>query len=145
MAVKISIGTWAYTFGEYEKKPITMEEVAKRLGELNFDGVSLGGFKPHGHYELYPTKESRKQLVELFKSHGLEINSYAADMWAYPFPYGDPDVVKKYEEAYDKSIEMCVDCEIPIIRVDTVAQTPYPPDFDYDRVCLLYTSPSPRD
>jgi len=148
MSVKISIGTWAYTFGEYAKKPISMEEVAKRLGDLKFDGLSLGGFKPHGHYELYPTKDSRKKLVELFKSHGLTINSYAADMWSYPFATGDNEMVKKYEEAYDRSLEMCVDCGIPIIRVDTVSQTPYPPDFDYpsvwDRVVAMFKKNSQK-
>jgi sugar phosphate isomerase/epimerase len=131
MGVKISIGTWAYLFGEYAKKPITMEEVARRLDQLDFEGVALGGFKPHGHYELYPTKADRRKLVDLFKSHGLVINSYAADLWAFPFPTGGADVAKKYEEAFDKSLEMCVDCGIPIIRVDTVTETPYPADFNY--------------
>ncbi len=134
MGVKLSIGTWAYTFGKYAENPISMEEVAERLGELGFDGVSLGGFKPHAHPDLYPTKEDRKRLVELFKSHGLTINSYAADMWAYPFPYGEREVVENYRKAYDSGLQMCVDCGIPIIRVDTVATTPYPEDFDYDRV-----------
>jgi len=131
MGVKISIGTWANLFGEYAKKPITMEEVARRLDQLDFEGVALGGFKPHGHYELYPTKADRRKLVDLFKSHGLVINSYAADLWAFPFPTGGADVAKKYEEAFDKSLEMCVDCGIPIIRVDTVTETPYPADFNY--------------
>jgi len=68
MAVKLSIGTWAYTFGKYADNPISMEEVAQRLGDLGFDGLSLGGFKPHGHPDLYPTKEDRKKLVDLFES-----------------------------------------------------------------------------
>ena len=88
MGVKFSIGSWAYLFGEYEKNPISMQEVANRLEELEFDGLSLGGFKPHGHYELYPTKEDRKTLVDLFKSHNLEINAYAADLWSFPFATG---------------------------------------------------------
>ena len=142
MGVKFSIGTWAYLFGEYAKKPITMEEVARRLDELDFDGLALGGFKPHGHYELYPSKEDRKKLVDLFKSHSLQINSYAADLWAFPFATGGPGVAKKYEEAFDKSLEMCVDCGIPIIRVDTVTETPYSADFKYeeawDRVVKMF-------
>ena len=134
MGIKLSIGTWAYTFGKYADNPISMEEVAKGLGDLGFNGLALGGFKPHGHYELYPTKEDRKKLVDLFKSHGLEINAYAADMWSYPFAGGEADMVAKYEEAYDRSLEMCADCGIPIIRVDTVTPTPYPDDFDYPRM-----------
>ena len=134
MGIKLSIGTWAYLFGKYADNPISMEEVAKGLGDLGFDGLALGGFKPHGHYDLYPAKEDRKKLVDLFKSHGLEINAYGADMWSYPFAGGEAGMVEKYEEAYDKSLEMCVDCGIPIIRVDTVSPTPYPDDFDYPRV-----------
>jgi sugar phosphate isomerase/epimerase len=134
MGIKLSIGTWAYMFGKYADNPISMEEVAKGLGDLEFDGLALGGFKPHGHYELYPTKEDRKKLVDLFKSYGLEINAYAADMWSYPFAGGEAGMVEKYEEAYDKSLEMCADCGIPIIRIDTVSPTPYPDDFDYPRV-----------
>lgn len=133
MGVKLSIGTWAYLFGKYADNPIAMEEVAERLGKLGFDGIALGGFKPHGHYDLYPTKEDRKRLVELFKSHGLGINAYGADLWDYPFATGGSEMKQKYEEAFDKSLEMCVDCGIPIIRSDTVTETPYPDNFDYDR------------
>jgi sugar phosphate isomerase/epimerase len=131
MSVKLSIGTWAYTFGEYAKKPITMEEVAKRLTELGFKGLALGGFKPHGHYELYPTKKDRQKLVELFRSRGLTINSYAADLWSYPFATGGTEMSRKFDDAFDRSLEMCVDCGIPILRFDTVTTTPYPADFDY--------------
>jgi sugar phosphate isomerase/epimerase len=110
-----------------------MEEVAKKLDQLGYDGLSLGGFKPHGHSDLYPTKDDRKKLVDLFGSHGLKINSYAADLWDYPFADGDPKKAARYEEAFDRSLEMCVDCGIPIIRVDTVTETPYPDDFDYQK------------
>lgn len=133
MSVKLSIGTWAYTFGKYADNPISMEEVARRLGELGFDGLSLGGFKPHGHPDLYPTGDDRKKLVDLFGSQGLKINSYAADLWDYPFADGNQEMAEKYEEAFDRSLEMCVDCGIPIIRVDTVTKTPYPGDFDYEK------------
>ncbi len=140
MSVKLSIGTWAYTFGKYAENPISMEETARRLGELGFDGVALGGFKPHGHYELYPTKEDRKELVDLFASHGLKINSYAADLWSFPFADGNTKMAKNFEEAFDRSLEMCVDCGIPVIRFDTVMETPYPADFDYDRAWNIVVS-----
>ncbi len=133
MGARVSIGTWAYTFGEYAKKPISMTEVAQRLGKLRFNGLSLGGFKPHGHYELYPTKQSRKELVDLFASNGLKINSYAADLWSFPFATAGSEMERRYEEAFDRSLEMCVDCSIQIIRIDTVTETPYPEDFNYEK------------
>lgn len=134
MNVKLSVGAWAYTLGEYAEKPVAIEEVAARLGQLDYDGVSLSGAKPHRHYELYPTREDRRKLVELFQSCGLEINSYDADLWDYPFAYGDAHMKQKYELTFDRIVEMCVDCSIPVIRVDTVSETPYPADFDYERV-----------
>ena len=133
MGVKISIGTWAYTFGKYADNPISMEEAARRLSELGYDGLSLGGFKPHGHPDLYPKKKDRKRLMKLFKSYGLEVNSYAADLWGFPFAGAGDEAARKYEDAFDSSLQMCVDCSIPIIRVDTVTETPYPKDFEYER------------
>jgi sugar phosphate isomerase/epimerase len=132
MAVKTSIGSWAYLFGEYADKPIKMEEAAQKLSKLQFDGMQLGGFKPHGHPELYPTKKDRKKLVKLFKSYDLTLNAYAADLWAYPFATGGPEMDKAYDQAFEESLKMCVDCGIPVIRVDTVTETPYPKDFNYD-------------
>jgi sugar phosphate isomerase/epimerase len=132
MSVKTSIGSWAYLFGEYADKPIEMEEAARKLNDLHFDGMQLGGFKPHGHPELYPTKKDREGLVKLFKSYDLELNAYAADLWAYPFATGGPDMDKAYDRAFEDSLGMCADCGIPIIRVDTVTETPYPKDFNYD-------------
>jgi sugar phosphate isomerase/epimerase len=132
MAVKTSIGSWAYLFGEYADKPIKMEEAAQKLSDLHFDGMQLGGFKPHGHPELYPTKKDRKKLVKLFKSHGLTLNAYGADLWAYPFATGGHEMDTAYDKAFEESLKMCVDCGIPIIRVDTVTETPYPKDFKYD-------------
>ena len=132
MGAKISIGSWAYLFGEYADNPIEMEEAAQKLNKLEFDAMQMGGFKPHGHYDLYPTKEDRKKLVDLFKSYNLVLNAYGADLWDYPFATGGPEVEKAYDEAFEKSLEMTVDLEIPIIRIDTVTETPYPKDFNYN-------------
>jgi hypothetical protein len=100
MKVKLSVGTWAYTLGDYAEKPVFIEEVAVRLGQLGYDGVSLSGAKPHGNYELYPTRKDRRKLVDLFQSNGLEINSYDADLWDYPFAYRDAQMKQKYELAF---------------------------------------------
>ena len=94
MGAKVSIGSWAYLFGEYEDNPIEMEEAARRLNELKFDAMSMGGFKPHAHYDLYPTREDRKKLIDLFKSYNLVLNCYGADLWSFPFATGGPEVRK---------------------------------------------------
>jgi sugar phosphate isomerase/epimerase len=140
MAIKLSIGSWAYIWGKYADNPIPMEEVAKRLSDLGFDGIALGGFRPHGHPDLYPTKDDRKRLVDGFGAHGLTINSYAADLWSFPFADGNQENLKGYRDAFDRSLEMCVDCSIPIIRVDTCTETPYPKGFDYQKAWDLVVS-----
>lgn len=56
---KISIGSWAYAIGPYADNPTPLPEVLQRLNDLGFDGVELGGFKPHAHPDLYPQKEDR--------------------------------------------------------------------------------------
>ena len=56
---KLSIGSWAYTFGPYEDHPIPFDVVVKKLNELEYDGVEIGAFKPHIHPEDYPMKSDR--------------------------------------------------------------------------------------
>ena len=85
MGVRLSIGTWAYTFDELSIRNFRMEEMVKRLGELGFDGIALSGFIPQGHYEIYPTKKERKKLYDIIRSYGLEINGYSADLRDFPF------------------------------------------------------------
>lgn len=141
---KISIGSWAYAIGPYADHPVELEEVARQLEALKFDGVELGGFKPHAHPDLYPNKKKRQGLMEMLKSKGLEVPAYAADLWSLPFAEGDPKVVKQYEEMFDRSLEFCVDCSIKAIRVDTVTHTPFPEWLDYqvawDRVVNMFRS-----
>ena len=43
---RISIGSWAYTIGPYADHPIDFDTVCRKLSELGFDGVELGGFPP---------------------------------------------------------------------------------------------------
>jgi len=128
---KISIGSWAYAIGPYEDNPIPLPEVIRRLSELKFDGVELGGFRPHAHPDLYPEKRDRDKLVEMLRENDLEVPAYAADLWSLPFAEGDPEVTRKYQESFRRSAEFCSHCGIPVIRVDTVTHTPPPTSLEY--------------
>jgi len=128
---KISIGSWAYAIGPYADHPVPLKEVAKRLAKLKFDGVELGGFKPHAHPDLYPTKSDRKKLMDMLKENKLEVPAYAADLWSLPFAEGDSKIVNQYRDTFDECLQFCVDCGIKAIRVDTVTGTPFPEKFDY--------------
>jgi len=130
--LKISIGSWAYAIGPYQDNPIPLSDVVQRLHKLGFDGVELGGFKPHAHPDLYPGRREREKLVEMLRENGLGVPAYAADLWSLPFAEGNPEVIKRYREFFKRSVDFCVDCEIPAIRVDTVTHTPPPANLDPD-------------
>jgi len=128
---KISIGSWAYAIGPYAQNPVPLEEVLSKLSDLGFDGIELGGFKPHAHPDLYPTKNDRKRLVGMLEKYKLGVSAYVPDLWSFPFAGGDPKVAKAYEDMFDRSLEFCVDCGFEKLRVDTVSGTPFPADGDY--------------
>ena len=124
MAVKLSIGSWAYTFGPYEDDPILLPTVCKRLGELGMDGIELGGFKPHAHPDDYATAEKQDELKQLLADNGLEVSAIAADFWTEAVvPWLKPDL---YRATFAKNLAFCKAIGIPCIRVDTVMGAPGP-------------------
>ncbi len=124
MAVKLSIGSWAYTFGPYEDNPILLPDVCKRLGELGFDGIELGGFKPHAHPDDYATPERQDELKQLLADNGLDVSAIAADFWTEEVvPWEKQDL---YRATFAKNLAFCKAIGIPCIRVDTVAPPPGP-------------------
>ena len=74
---KIAIGTWAYTFGPYEDKPVPFDAVVRRCSEIGLDGVEVAAFKPHIHPEDYPMKADRDRIVGLLKANGLGVAGMA--------------------------------------------------------------------
>ncbi len=124
MVVKFSIGSWAYTFGPYAAKPIKLPQVCKRLGQLGFDGIELGGFRPHAHPDDYKTPAARARLKKLLDDNGLEVSAIAADFWSEAvIPWEKPDL---YRYTFAKNLEFCNAMGIPCIRVDTVSPPPGP-------------------
>jgi sugar phosphate isomerase/epimerase len=132
MAAKVSVGTSAFTLGSYAKNPIPFPKVVARLGELGYDGLELPANKGYGSVEDWPDTASRKELMKMVHGAGLEISSYGADLSPSPFYSNDPAVRKGYQEVFQKSIDFCVDCNIPVIRVDTLAEPPYPDGVTYE-------------
>ena len=121
---KLSIGSWAYTFGPYQEKPIPFETVVKTLGKLGFDGVEVGAFRPHLYPDDYPMKADRDKVVKMIKDAGLEVSGVAADFWGLSDPScacppGDPENEAKYVNLFKKNVQLCLDLGSPAIRVDT--------------------------
>lgn len=113
---KVSIGSWAIS--------MELPELCKGLADLKFDGISMGGFKPHANPELYETKEKRDGLLQLLKDNNLEVADYAADTWSIT------NSVQQSEEwlaLYDQAVEFMDMMDWRLVRIDT-GMTPNIPD-----------------
>jgi sugar phosphate isomerase/epimerase len=112
MTKKSSIGGWAYIWGGYSEEPIPLEDVVIKLSELGFDGIEMAAFPPH----LEPnTREKRIEVKKMFDKHNLKISGLAA-----PFPSPATSKDEEYLEAVKKNLEVCIEMDIPKLRVDTV-------------------------
>ncbi|WDE99435.1 sugar phosphate isomerase/epimerase [Lentisphaera profundi] len=114
---KIAIGSWAFSFGPYEKNPWTFEQVCKYAGEHGYDGIEINGFRPHPHPDDYATDEKCAQLKAMIESYGLGISGFAADFRDVP-----PALVSEAEflSEVKKCLEFCRRMGIDVLRVDTI-------------------------
>lgn len=125
MVKKSSIGGWAFIWGGYSEAPIPLEEVLKKISGLGFDGFELGAFPPHLESN---TKENRMKIKELLKKYNLGVSGVAA-----PFPSPATSSREDYIKAVKNNLELCVDLNIPKLRVDTVdPPTGIPGGMDYE-------------
>jgi len=119
--IKVSLGTWAFSFGAFGADPWPLDKVLTYARDAGYDGVELNGFRPHVHYDDYNTKAKRIELKKKIKGHHLGISAYSPDFRSVP-----PAKCRRedYLREFQKALKICEDCEIGIIRVDTVS----PPD-----------------
>lgn len=126
---KISIGSWAYVFGPYSDHPVPLDTVIKELGQMKYDGISLGGFKPHAHFELYPTKEDCDRLLNQLRQNGLEVVDYSPDVNIYN-PILEQD---KYLKLLEKFLVFMEQCGFTILRLDTGVPPVIPDGLTYEQ------------
>lgn len=131
---KVSIGSWAYIFGEYANNPIPLRELCEGLHKLDFDGISLGGFKPHAHPDDWGTPEKMAELRSILKDNKLEVADYAADMWSVNAISQRDEYVK----IFTKNVNFCAEMNFPMIRVDTDAPPVLPEGMTYQQVKEFY-------
>ncbi|MCE5329697.1 sugar phosphate isomerase/epimerase [bacterium] len=125
MAKKTSIGGWAYIWGGYSEAPIPLEDVLKRISELGFDGFELGAFPPHLPAN---TKVERMKVKKLLEKYHLGLSGVAA-----PAPSPATSKEEDYIKAVKDNLELCVDLNIPKLRVETVdPPTGIPGGMDYE-------------
>src|SRR5687767_15931092 len=113
---RTSIGTWAFNIGPYAAKPVPFDEVGRRLGELGFDGMELGGFNAYPSPATMPHQEQREALKEKVRGWGLEFSGLAADLWSQHLI--DTDDPSAYIAEFEKNADFAADLGIKGVRVD---------------------------
>jgi sugar phosphate isomerase/epimerase len=117
--VKLSLGSWAFSFGPYAASPVPLDKIIERLAEAGYDGIELSGFPPHVALEDYLSPESRSRLAQYISDHDLGISGYSADLSSVnPTVEGQK---QKYLHLFRRHVELCADLGSPLIRVDTVS------------------------
>ncbi|MBI1319322.1 MAG: TIM barrel protein [Candidatus Hydrogenedens sp.] len=115
---RISIGSWAYAIGPYEKDPVPWSTVIRKLKELNFDGVELGGFGIHPNPETHPEKSQRAELVAELKEVGIALSGFVPNLWGEKLI--NTDDPEPYIAAFTQGAEFASDLGVAGIRVDCV-------------------------
>jgi len=117
--MKVSLGSWAFSFGPFADHPIPFEKTVKRLSEAGYDGIEICGFPPHVTLDKYPSRESRRNLVRFLDDHKLGVSGYAADFTTVnPVVAGNK---QKYLDLFKRNVEICADIGSASIRVDSIA------------------------
>jgi sugar phosphate isomerase/epimerase len=129
---KVSVGSWAYIFAGNE---ILLPELCEKLHGLRFDGVSMGGFKPHANPALYDTPGKKQELKDLLKKNELQVAEYACDLWSL-------DAIKQKDEwiaLFEVNAKFCQDMGWGIIRVDSGTKPVLPDGMTYDAAKAVVT------
>jgi sugar phosphate isomerase/epimerase len=127
--MKISLGSWAFSFGPYSDNPISFDDTARRLSTAGYDGIEVCGFPPHITLDKYPTAQSRRDLVRFLTDLKLGVSGYAADFSSVN--PASPGSLGKYLDLFQRNVAMCVDIGSPSIRVDTVGAPGSVPPQEY--------------
>jgi len=119
---KLSIGSWAYCFGPYEKDPVDFRTVITKLAELGMDGIEFGAFSPHPNPDSHNTSAQRQKLKDMVRQSGLEFSGLAPNLWMHKLLSVAES--KPYIDEFEKNIVFAEDLGIDVIRVDSLE----PPD-----------------
>jgi sugar phosphate isomerase/epimerase len=127
--MRISFGTWAFSFGPYAGRPVPLPEVARQLAAAGYDGIELCGFPPHVTLDAYASTAARAELRVLLSGLGLGVSGFAAD-----FTTVNPTAHSsraRYLELFRRNLDLAAALGSPTLRVDTVAAPGSIPDEEY--------------
>jgi sugar phosphate isomerase/epimerase len=115
---RISIGSWAYSIGPYEDKPVGFDEVCQKLSDLKFDGVEIGGFSIHPSPDTMPSKEERAECVAKAEALGLGFSGFVPNLWGEKLL--NTEDTTDYLNQYRRGLEFAGDIGVKGLRVDCV-------------------------
>jgi sugar phosphate isomerase/epimerase len=115
--MKVSFGSWAFTFGPHAANPVPFDQVARKLSNAGYDGIEISGFPPHITIEEYPSTASRQSLRRMLDDLHLGVSGYSAD-----FTLINPSLKGnklRYLDLFRRNVDLARDLGSPSIRVDT--------------------------
>ena len=57
--MKISLGSWSFTFGPFADRPVPLDQIVRKVAEAGYDGLELCGYPPQVSLEQYATSGAR--------------------------------------------------------------------------------------
>jgi len=127
---KISIGSWAFSFGPFENNPWSFDAVCRYAAENGYDGIEINGFRPHPHPADYDTDEKCATLKKQIENLGLGISAYASDFREVPPAIVDREL---FLAEVRRCLVFCRRMDIDILRVDTITPPDAPDGDEYER------------
>jgi sugar phosphate isomerase/epimerase len=124
---KFSLGSWAFSFGPFEKDPWSFDRFLRYAAEAEYDGVEINGFRPHPHPDDFDSRAKCEALKNQIADLGLGISGYGPDFRGCP-----PGEIESaaYLTVVEKCLRFCEWTGTPTLRVDSVS----PPDALSDEV-----------
>jgi sugar phosphate isomerase/epimerase len=124
--MKVSFGSWAFSFGPYATRPVGFFDIALKLSQAGYDGIEACGFAPHITLEDYPDEGSRRAVARRLADMGLAVSGYSADLTLVnPTLAGNKAL---YLDLVERNIDMCAALGSPGLRVDTCTAPGIIPD-----------------
>jgi sugar phosphate isomerase/epimerase len=115
---KLSIGSWAFTFGPFQHAPWSFQQVLTYAKNAGYDGIEINGFRPHPHPDNFSSEEKQRTLAAEIAGYGLGISGYAPDFSQCPPALAGS---KEYLVTLGRILDFCNGCGIKTLRVDTVS------------------------
>jgi sugar phosphate isomerase/epimerase len=66
---KLSLGSWAFSFGPFEDNPWPFSRVLQFAAEAGYDGIEINGFRPHPHPDRTTAWASLGTRLPLLRFH----------------------------------------------------------------------------